>query len=276
MRKRKYVRGLVIILLVAASVITVFPVLWTLLTSFKTDVQMYAIPPEVLPDPVTTTHYRSIVAEGNFLSFLRNSVVVAFFSCGISLLAGIPAAYGFAKYSSRRIAPVFAASTAVRMVPQVAMVIPYFMIMRRLHLSDTVWGLVLTYIPFELSLVIWMLKNFFSLVPKEVEEAAELDGLGPWGILFRVVVPLSRSSIGVAGLMSFLFSWNEFMFALSLTSTARAQTLTIGIAGFITSFQTFWGRMSAMGILFMIPAVILAIVFQKDLVKGFTSGAVKG
>lgn len=92
----------------------------------------------------------------------------------------------------------------------------------------------------------------------------------------KVVIPLSKSSIGVAGLMAFLFSWNEFMFALSLTSSAASQTMTIGIAGFVTSFQTFWGKMSAMGILFIIPAVLLAVVFQKDLVKGLTAGAVKG
>lgn len=150
------------------------------------------------------------------------------------------------------------------------------MIMRNLQLSDTITGLILTHIPFELTLIIWMLKNFFSQVPRELEEAAELDGLGPWGILMQVVLPLSRSSIGVAGLMAFLFSWNEFMFALSLTSTTKAQTLTIGIAGYVTSFQTFWGSMSATGILFMIPAFILTFIFQKDLVKGLTAGAVKG
>ena len=110
----------------------------------------------------------------------------------------------------------------------------------------------------------------------DMYEAAELDGLGAWGILFRVAVPLSKSSIGVTGLMAFLFSWNEFMFALSLTSTSAAQTLPIGIAGYVTSFRTFWGSMSATGILFMIPAFILTFIFQKDLVKGLTAGAVKG
>ena len=181
-----------------------------------------------------------------------------------------------AKYATEKTKPVFAAVTAVRMVPPVAMVIPFFLIIRNIHLSDTLLGLIITYIPFELTLIIWMLKNFFGQIPREVEEAAELDGLSAWGILLKVVLPMSKSSVGVAGLMAFLFSWNEFMFALSLTSTKSAQTLTVGIAGYVTSFQTFWGSMSATGILFMIPAFILTFIFQKDLVKGLTAGAVKG
>lgn len=276
MRKKKLINAIVMAVLSVGCLITLFPIVWIFLTSLKTDVQMFAIPPEILPHPGTIRHYQEITAEGSFFSYLRNSVVVAVVSCTISLLAGIPAAYGFAKFSSRKTKPVFGAVTAVRMVPQVAMVVPYFMLMRNLGLSDTVFGLIVTYIPFEMALVIWMLKNFFSQIPAEIEEAAEIDGLGVWGRLVRVVLPLSRSSIGVAVMMSFLFSWNEFMFALSLTSTARSQTLTIGIAGFVTSFQTFWGKMSAMGILFILPAVVLAIFFQKDLVKGFTAGAVKG
>lgn len=276
MKKKKLTNIVVFLLLVIFALIIVFPILWTLITSLKTDVQMFAIPPDLLPDPATAAHYKEVIREGNFLSYLKNSIVVALLSCSVSMAVGIPAAYGFAKYTGKSMGPVFGAVTAVRMVPQVAMVIPFFMIMRSLKLSDTTAGLILTYIPFELTLIIWMLKNFFSQIPAEVEEAAELDGLGPWGILIKVVLPLSRSSVGVTGLMAFLFSWNEFMFALSLTSTSSAQTLPIGIAGYVTSFQTFWGSMSATGILFMIPALVLTFIFQKDLVKGLTAGAVKG
>lgn len=274
--KKKLLHTFVTLLLFIFSVIVLFPIVWTVITSLKTDVQMFSIPPKLVPKPVTWKHYEEILKGGSFLVFLRNSLLVALISCSISLAVGIMAAYGFAKYTSGRLRPVFGAVTAVRMVPQVAMVIPFFMIMRSLKLSDTIWGLVITYIPFEVTLIIWILKNFFEQIPAEIEEAAELDGLGAWGILWRVVLPLSKSSVGVAGLMAFLFSWNEFMFALSLTSTSSSQTLTIGIAGFVTSFQTFWGKMSAMGILFIIPALILAFIFQKDLVKGLTAGAVKG
>lgn len=276
MKKKRIMNGMISLVLLIFSLIVVFPIAWTVITSLKTDVQMFAIPPKLIPNPVTGKHYEEILFHGSFLSFLKNSLLVSVISCGISMTAGIMAAYGFAKYTSKKMRPVFGAVAAVRMVPQVAMVIPFFMIMRSLKLSDTIWGLVITYIPFEITLIIWILKNFFAQVPREIEEAAEIDGLGVWGTLWKVVLPLSKSSVGVAGLMAFLFSWNEFMFALSLTSTSHSQTLTIGIAGFVTSFQTFWGKMSAMGILFIIPALILAFIFQKDLVKGLTAGAVKG
>lgn len=275
MKKKRISDVIAFLLLTVCAVITLFPIVWTLLTSLKADVQMFSIPPDILPKPLTLSSYKSVLS-GSFPRYMRNSVLVSFISCGISVLAGIPAAYGFAKFSSRHTKPLFGAITAVRMVPQVALVVPFFMIMRKFQLSDSVLGLILTYIPFELTLIIWMLKNFFSQIPDEIEEAAMIDGLGTWGRLFRVIVPMSKSSIGVAGLMAFLFAWNEFMFALTLTSTARAQTLTIGVAGYVTSFQTFWGAMSATGILFMVPAFVLTFIFQKDLVKGMTAGAVKG
>ena len=185
---------------------------------------MFAIPPDLFPHPATLSHYKEVLM-GNFPAYIRNSMLVTFFSCAISLALGIPAAYGFAKYATEKTKPVFAAVTAVRMVPPVAMVIPFFLIIRNIHLSDTLLGLIITYIPFELTLIIWMLKTFFRLwILSEVEEAAELDGLSAWGILLKVVLPMSKSSVGVAGLMAFLFSWNEFMFALSLTSTKSADT----------------------------------------------------
>lgn len=276
MFSRRAMRIITSVVLTCCAFITIFPIIWIFLTSIKTDVQMFAIPPEIIPRPATSQHYIEVLFKGNFPYYLRNSILVALISCFISMMAGIPAAYGFGKILSKKAGPVFGAMTAVRMVPQVAMVVPFFMIMRNLKLSDNISALIITYIPFELTLIIWILKNFFAQLPKEVEEAAEIDGLGVWGRLVRVAIPMSKSSIGVAGLLAFLFSWNEFMFALALTSTTRSQTLTIGIAGFVTSFQTFWGKMSATGILFMVPALVLAMIFQKDLVKGLTAGAVKG
>lgn len=176
MNRRKVMNSLIFLLLAIFSIVTLFPIIWTAITSLKTDVQMFAIPPDLLPHPATLSHYKEVLM-GNFPAYIRNSMLVTFFSCAISLALGIPAAYGFAKYATEKTKPVFAAVTAVRMVPPVAMVIPFFLIIRNIHLSDTLLGLIITYIPFELTLIIWMLKNFFGQIPREVEEAAELDGL---------------------------------------------------------------------------------------------------
>lgn len=276
MKRSKLGRALQILFLTLAAAVTLFPILWTLITSFKTDLQMFAIPPKIIPNPPTIKHYQEVLSSSNFFSYFRNSFVVATVSIAVSMAAAIPAAYGFARFGRRASKPLFGAVTAVRMIPQVAMVIPYFLIIRQMQLSDNPIALILVYIPFEMALVIWILKNFFAQIPREIEEAAEIDGLGPLGRLIRIIIPLSKSSIGVSIILAFQYSWNEFMFALSLTSTPRSQTLTIGIAGNVTSFQTFWGNMSAMAILFMIPILIVTAIFQKDLVKGLTAGAVKG
>ena len=167
-------------------------------------------------------------------------------------------------------------STASRMVPQVAMVIPYFMIMRNLKLSDSTFGLILTYIPFELTLIVWMLKNFFSQIPAEVEEAAELDGLGAWGILFRVAVPLSKSSIGVTGLMAFLFSWNEFMFGLVLTKSTEVRTLPLALNYFTSQFSFNYTAMFAALTMVILPSIVIYVLLQEQVTTSMVAGSVKG
>lgn len=264
------------IYLLIITAIVVFPIFWILMTSFKTDVQMFAIPPEWIPDPFTLKHYTEVLFQSSFLHQLANSLVISITSTAIALLAGIPSAYGFARYAKKRNRRVvFSLVTAVRMVPQIVMVVPYFLLLSSMRMSDTRTALIIVYIPFQMTLVIWILKNFFQTVPLEIEEAASIDGLGPFGTLSRIVTPLCKSSIGVSAMLAFLYAWNEFMFALSLTSR-NAQPLTVGIAGNVTSFQTFWGRMSASGMMFILPAVLLTLLFQKGMVKGLTAGAVKG
>ncbi len=275
MKRKKAFAAVAFIVLTIASLVTLFPIVWIFLTSLKTDVQMFAIPPTVFPSPLTFKHYEAVLQE-SFGSYFVNSILVAALSCSISALLAIPAAYGFARYVGKKGSSLFGATTAIRMVPQAVMVLPFFLLARSLRLSDNLWALILTYIPFECSLMIWILKNFFQQLPYEIEEAAEIDGLGTFGKLVSIVAPLSKSSIGVAIMLAFLYSWNEFMFALSLTSTKNSQTLTIGIAGFVTSFQTIWGKMAAKGILMMIPGLLVTLLFQKDLAKGLTAGAVKG
>lgn len=222
--------SLIFLLLAIFSIVTLFPIIWTAITSLKTDVQMFAIPPDLLPHPATLSHYKEVLM-GNFPAYIRNSMLVTFFSCAISLHLVSRQPTALQNMQLKRQNHGLCSCDCSQDGPPVAMVIPFFLIIRNIHLSDTLLGLIITYIPFELTLIIWMLKNFFGQIPREVEEAAELDGLSAWGILLKVVLPMSKSSVGVAGLMAFLFSWNEFMFALSLTSTKSAQTLTVGIAG---------------------------------------------
>ncbi|WP_424769402.1 carbohydrate ABC transporter permease [Paenibacillus sp. sgz302251] len=263
------------LILILMALFVLFPFVWTFLTSIKTDVQMFSIPPVVIPDPATTMHYEAIIEEGKFQSFMGNSLTVSLISTFLSLLVGVPASYGFAKYRYRFSGLLFAGVIATRMFPPIVLGVPFFLMMRQLGLINTELSLIITYLPLQLTLIIWILEGFFRQLPHEIEEAAEIDGLGTFGKFVKIAVPLSIPAVGVASIFSFLAAWNEFMFALTLTRTEAAQTLPVGIAGYVTSFQTFWGRMSATGILFIIPVILFTIIAQKGMIKGLTAGATK-
>lgn len=263
------------LVLIAMTIFVLFPFLWTFLTSIKNDVEMFAIPPVWIPESPTMEHYVEVLGKGDFQQFMTNSIVVAAVCLILSLVIGAPAAYGFARYRFRASGILFALIVAVRMFPPITLVIPYFMIMKTLGLIDTELALIITYLPLMLTLMIWILEGFFRQVPKEIEEAAEIDGLGTIGKFVKIVLPLSLPAIGVSSILSFLVAWNEFMLALTLTRTIEAQTMPVGIAGYVTTFQTYWGQMSANGILYIIPVIVFTIIAQKGLVKGLTAGAVK-
>lgn len=236
---------------------------------------MFAIPPEWIPRPVTLKHYIDVWHKGSFHNYMSNSLIVTSASIGLTLLIGAPAAYGFAKYKYRFSGQLFAVVVAIRMFPPIVLSIPYYLMLRDLGLINHELGLIIVYLPMELTLVIWILEGFFRQIPVEIEEAADIDGLGVMGKFIKVALPLSLPALGVAALMSFILAWNEFLYALTLTSTEKAQTLSVGIAGYVTTFQTFWGQMSANGILYILPAILFTIFAQRGLVKGLTAGALK-
>ncbi|PZE22837.1 carbohydrate ABC transporter permease [Paenibacillus xerothermodurans] len=263
------------LILLAMSVFVLFPFVWTFLTSVKTQVEMFSVPPVWVPEPATGEHYKAIMEEGKFQSFMTNSLTVSLVSTFAALIVGIPAAYGFAKYRYKFSGVLFASLVAIRMFPPIILGVPFFLMMRSLGLINTELALIITYLPLELTLIIWILEGFFRQLPNEIEEAAEIDGLGTFGKFIQIAIPLSMPAVGVAAIFSFLAAWNEFMFALTLTRTETAQTMPIGIAGYVTTFQTFWGKMSATGILYIVPVILFTIVAQKGMIKGLTAGATK-
>jgi multiple sugar transport system permease protein len=263
-------------LLTIAALFALLPFAWLLTTSLKTDGQIFAVPPNLLPSPVTLAHYDEIWASGDLADFLRNSLLTAGGSTLVALLIGIQAAYGFARFPFRVGAALLAAIVISRMFPPVALVVPYFRGMRELGLIDTRLALILAYVPVTLPLVVWILEGFFRDFPGELEEAAELDGLGAIGTLRRVVVPLAKPAVSMAALFAFLAAWNEFVLALALTRTPAAQTLPVGLAGYVTQFQTFWGQMTAASVIYLAPVLVVTVLAQRGLVRGLTAGGLKG
>lgn len=275
MIQKNVTTALIYLALIPLSMLVLFPFFWLLSTSFKPEVQMFSVPPKWIPDPPTLKHYLDGMLEGDFWSYLRNSLIAAIGSTALGMLIGTPAAFGFARFRYRFSNLLFSLVIMVRMFPQVALVIPFFLGGRTLGLIDTIPALIIAYIPLELPLIIWLLEGFFRELPEELLEAAELDGLGPLGILTRIVVPISLPAIGVATMFGFLVAWNEFIFALTLTRSPSAATMPVGIAGFVTNFQTFWGPMTASAAVYTIPVLLVTFLAQRGIVRGLLGGAIK-
>jgi multiple sugar transport system permease protein len=261
---------------VAVTALFVLPLVWILTTSLKPDGEIFATPPQLLPGKPTLEHFHAVLNGGSIPRLFVNSLMVGAGATLVSLVLAVPAAYGFARFRYRASGVLLGAVLVTRMFPPVALALPFFLEFRQLGLINNPAGLVIAYIPVVLPLLVWMLEGFFREFPEELLEAARLDGLGVVGTILRVVVPLSRPAIGVATLFGFLAAWNEFVIALSLTRTPDAQTMPVGIASFITQFQTVWGQMTAASVVYLVPVLVVTLLAQRGIISGLMSGAMKG
>ena len=210
-----------------------------------------------------------------FIEYLKNSLVIAIGTTVGSLVLGMLAGYGFARFRFPGSDAVRFMVLVTRMAPRIVLVVPYYLMMQRLGLLDTYTGLVIAYISFALPFTIWLLIGFFMDVPLEIEEAAMIDGCSRVGVLLRVVLPIVAPGLVVAAIFAFLVSWNEFLFALIL-SGVKAKTLPVVIAGLNTDAGPLYGEMSAAAVMVMLPNIVMTVALQRYLVQGLTLGAVKG
>lgn len=277
-RLRKLVGRAVIYALVSGvALVMVFPVYWLIMTSIKTGPEVSAFPPVFLPSSITLENYVRVFARQGIGLNLFNSIVVAVSSVCILIVIGSMAAYSLSKsLISKRIRNGLLIWILVtRIFPPVTTVIPFFMIIRTLGLMDTRVSLILTYVHYGLPFAIWLLLGFFQELPKEIEEAAVVEGYSFWQRYLWVALPLTLPGIAVTAIFTFIHCWNEFMYATTLTSL-DARTLPVVISTFISDQYLDWGSMSAMGTLMIFPVIVFALFSQKYLVRGLTFGAVKG
>jgi sorbitol/mannitol transport system permease protein len=256
----------------ALALLVFFPILWTLLTAFKTEADAAAIPPVFLFH-ATLDNFRTVFAS-NYLSYFKNSVLIAGGSTLLAMALGLPAAYDLAFHPSRHTPKVLSWVLSTKMLPLVGALIPLIIIYKRVHLFDSRFGMILLYAAFNLPLVIWMMRSFFAELPREIIEAAEVDGAGFVRVLTRIVMPLSAPGLVATVLLSLIFSWNEFLLAVNLTG-ANSGTLPVFISGFMTSEGLFWAKMSAASTLAVAPVILAGWFAQRSLVRGLTFGAVK-
>ncbi|HEX9758196.1 MAG TPA: carbohydrate ABC transporter permease [Nitrospiria bacterium] len=251
------------------------PVLWQGITALKPESELTSLPP-IFPTHPTLQHVQSVFTDHPFLRIISNSVLVASMTTFTSLLVGSLAAFALAWIGFRGKGVLLAVALAISMFPPISTVSPLYLIIRALGLRDTWWALVATHTTFALPLTLWILTSFFREIPAEIYKAAQMDGCTPFQAFYKIILPLSAPGLMASAILVFIFSWNEFLFALSFTTTEASRTIPVGIALFPGLHEIPYGEIAAASIIVTIPVILVALVFQKRMVEGMTAGAVKG
>jgi len=272
---KRWLRGARLAAAVLAIAAVAFPLYWAIAGSFTPEARLFDRP-TLVPDTLVLEHYRRLFTERNFWLPIRNSLVVAGATTVWCVTLGSLCAYAVARLRFRGKGLVLGVVLAVSMFPQIAIVSPLYLLLRALGLIDTYSGLVLPYLTFAMPLTVWLLVAFFRQLPPEIEAAAMVDGAGRLRVLTGVVLPLSLPGIVTTGILTFVYCWNEFLFALSFTLGPERQTVPVAIALFRGEYQVPWGQILAAAVVATAPVVALVLVFQRRIVQGLTAGAVKG
>lgn len=255
-----------------------FPFYWMIINSLKSSAELYVTPITYWPKNFTLENYQFILTDSSFVRSIVNSVVVAGGTTLAALLISCLAAYAMARYAFPGKRSIMYSILGMSTFPQVAVLGGLFLLARATGIYNTYWALILSYMIFTLPFCVWVLTSFIRDIPETLDEAAFIDGATPWQTLWKVIAPLAVPGVVATGLLSFINAWNEFLFALTLTIDSKARTVPVAIALFSgqSEHELPWGKITAASTLVTIPVVILALIFQKRIVEGLTSGAVKG
>jgi multiple sugar transport system permease protein len=260
--------------LVVFTFLNLVPILWGFLISIRQPADAFAIPPRLFIDPTFTFHYQVWIERG-FLRFLINSLIIAAGTICISVPIGTLAAYGLARTKARHTRSLLFGLLAIRMLPQILLAIPFFVMARFFDMIDTYWMMILAMVAINQPFTIWLMRSFFLDVPIELDEAALIDGANRWQAFHMIILPAVRPGLAVTSLFSMLLAYNEFLFALVLTGS-RTKTLPVAIAEYGGEDLNYWSLSAAGAIGIMLPVVIFTIAVQRNLIRGLTFGAVKG
>jgi multiple sugar transport system permease protein len=284
-RRRTWLLGLAGLLV---AVFFLAPFSWLVVTSFMHESDAMAVPLRLLPTGPTLENYATFVAPSgtrsivgsraaeNTMPGIWNSMLAATGTAALNLVLGVLAGYSFARLRFPGRTGVLFLYLGSRMVPGIALIVPLYLVIQRAGLLDTLLALVVTYLTFTLPFTIWLLKSYFQGIPRELEEAALVDGCGFWRMMWRVLLPAAAPGLVAAAMFAFMTAWNDYLFAVILTSSMAAKTAPVVVAGFATDVTTERTLMAAGGVLAVVPPLVLAFLFQRLIVQGLVSGAVKG
>jgi ABC-type glycerol-3-phosphate transport system permease component len=261
--------------LLAISAFALAPLLWAISSAFKSDTEIMTNL-SIIPSHPTLEHFRVVLRESEFGRWFLNSLLVAFGTTFLAIVVGSLAGYAMSRWRFRGRGVYGNSLLVIQMFPGVMLAIPMFLLLTKFHLIDTLWALLVTYLTFALAFSVWMLKGYFDGIPREIEEAALIDGTGRLGALRHVIMPLAGPGIVTVAVFSFLLSWNEFFFAYVFLASPGKFTLSLGLYSFIQQFTTQWGNIMAAGTLATLPVLLFFFLLQRSLTRGLVAGATKG
>ncbi len=271
--------------LVLLVIFTLAPFAWLISSSFQTGRELLSIPPHFIPREPTLDNFQRLFATektvtgfqgSDYLASVRNSVIVASATTIVSIVLGTPAAFAFARLRIPFKNVLLLFILGLTMLPTVSIIIPLFVTGQKLGLLNTRLYLIICYTTFSLPFTIWIMNGYFRTLPKELEDAARIDGCSTVGLFLRIALPLAAPGLAATAIFTFLNAWDEFMMALIFTSTYASKTLPIAVSEFVGRFSIDWGLMNAGGLVATLPPLVVALLMQKYLIEGLTAGAVKG
>jgi len=279
--RRRIGRVFYLIGLFLAMLIICLPGFWIVLSSLRPPVEIMAKPPVWIPNELSLDAYRAMfsgIGKGGIpiWDYFRNSLIISITSTVIALVIGMSGGYAFARFRFAGKSATFLGLMLTRSVPCIALSLPLFIVYSRIGIIDTHFGLILTYVALNVPFTIWLIDGFFRQVPKDLAEAAQIDGCTRWQAFWKVEFPLAGPGIASAGIFAFLTCWNEYALASQLTRSVNSKTLPVGLLDYTAEFTIDWRGMCALAVVMIVPALALTFIIQKHLVSGLTFGAVKG
>jgi multiple sugar transport system permease protein len=264
---------------------TLLPIIWLFLSTIQTQASLLTLPVPIIPPEMTLRHYAEIFApaafgelsgRSTFVLALRNSVVVSVGATLMAILLGTPAAYVFARFNIPHGRTLLLIILGTQLLPSVALILPLFRMLRGAGLLDSLLGLILAYSTFSLPFVVWIMTSYFQSLPRELEEAARMDGASRWQAFTRVALPLAAPGLAVTAIFTLLNAWDEFFLALIFTSTYASKTLPVALAEFFGRHSVDWGMLVTGGFIASLPPIALSFVFSRYIVSGLSAGGIKG
>jgi multiple sugar transport system permease protein len=291
MPSRKHIKSryaLSNIILVIILLIFFLPSLWIVLTSIRPNIEINARPPVWIPEKLSFESYEALLGHTEatadygfghsvpFLEYSRNSIVTSITSTILALIIGTLAGFVFSSFKFKGKDSIFLSFMLARAIPGIALSLPLLILFTKVGLSDKIYGLIIAYTAMNIPFTTWLMAGFFGEIPKDLSDAAYIDGCSKWGAFLKINLPLISPGLAASGIFAFLTSWNEFAIASVITRTTASKTFPVGLYDFTAEFVSDWRGMCAMSVIMLIPAIIFVILVQRNLVKGLTLGAIKG